>query len=189
MREAAERLHAEHPTFRSVNGTAEKTALPAASVDLVSAMQAFHWFDPAPTAAEFSRILKPGGRVVLVWNERRTDASPFLRDYEALIVEHGTDYGTVRHENVTDERLRAFYNNDYYERHVLPNEQRFDYAGLRGRLESSSYVPASGKPGYEPMIAALERLFARHQRRGEVRIEYDTRIYFGRLGKETSRQS
>lgn len=182
MRAAAERLLAGHASFRSIEGTAEKTGLPDASVDLVTAMQAFHWFDPTPTAAEFRRILKRGtGWVVLVWNDRRTD-SPFLAEYEALLNEYGTDFKKVRHENVDEGRLGQFFDHQGFEKHVLPNEQRLDYAGLEGRLLSSSYVPAAGAPGHAAMVAALKALFDRHQREGVVRLLYDTRVYCGRMG-------
>jgi SAM-dependent methyltransferase len=181
MRLAAERLLAGYGNFRSVEGTAEQTGLPDASIDLVTAMQAFHWFEPTPTAAEFRRILRrESGWVVLVWNDRRTD-SPFLAEYEALLNEYGTDFKTVRHENVDEGRLRQFFDQRGFEKHVLPNEQRLDYAGLEGRLLSSSYVPAVGAPGHAPMVAALKVLFDRHQRGGVVRLLYDTRIYCGRL--------
>jgi SAM-dependent methyltransferase len=55
MRQAAERLLAGWPGFRSVAGTAEATTLDAGSVDLVVAAQAFHWFDPDATRAEVVR--------------------------------------------------------------------------------------------------------------------------------------
>src|SRR3954468_20199343 len=81
MRHAAETLLKDHTSFHSVSGTAEATTLTEHSVDFVVAAQAFHWFNPKPTRAEFTRILKPGGWVVLMWNERRLDTNPFLRDY------------------------------------------------------------------------------------------------------------
>ena len=78
MREAAERRLRRHPRFTSVAGTAEATTLDDASADFVAAGQAFHWFDPERARTEFSRILKPGGWVVLAWNLRRKEATPFL---------------------------------------------------------------------------------------------------------------
>ena len=80
------------PVFTSVKGTAEATTLADGSVDLITAAQAFHWFDRARTRAEFERILKPGGWVALIWNDRQLDSTPFLREYEALLHEFGTDY-------------------------------------------------------------------------------------------------
>jgi ubiquinone/menaquinone biosynthesis C-methylase UbiE len=78
MREAGERRLNDHPRFTSVAGTAEATTLDDDSVDLVTAGQAFHWLDPERTRTEFARILEPGGWVVLVWNWRRKDKTPFL---------------------------------------------------------------------------------------------------------------
>ena len=88
MREAAERLLADHPNFTSVAGTAEATTLPGHSIDLATAAQAAHWFDLPKARQEFARILKPAGWAVLIWNERSTDASPFLRAYEELLVNY-----------------------------------------------------------------------------------------------------
>ena len=181
MRAAAEAMLGADPRFHSVDGTAEATALPDGSVDRVVAAQAFHWFDPARAGAEWRRILRPGGWIVLLWNTRRTDGTPFLRAYEALLREHGTDYAAVTHENVTDEALRTVLG-DGYARRVVPNRQVFDFAGLKGRLLSSSYAPGEGHPGHPAMMAALERIFHHHQRDGRVRFEYDTEIYFGRPG-------
>ena len=180
MRAAGERLLAAYPTFTSVDGTAEATTLPDTSVDLVAAGQAFHWFKPAPTRAEWRRILRPGGWAVLVWNVRRDDTA-FLRDYEVVLQTYGTDYAEVRHGNVHDADLAGFYGSGGPELRRLPNRQLFDLEGLIGRVFSSSYTPEPGHPNYEPLRAALAELFARHQQDGQVAFEYETRLYFGRL--------
>ena len=78
MRQAGERLLGDYPHFTSIDGTAEVTTLADKSVDIITAGQAFHWFDREKARAEFARILRPGGWVALVWNERRVDATPFL---------------------------------------------------------------------------------------------------------------
>jgi SAM-dependent methyltransferase len=180
MRAAAEALLSERPGFRSVDGTAAATGLPGASVDFVVAAQAFHWFDPSAAAVEWGRILRPGGWRVLLWNTRNTDASAFLRGYEALLREHGTDYAAVNHDDtVGDDALRMALGAGF-RRFAVPSAQRFDLAGLSGRLLSSSYAPAEGHPGHAPMMAALERLFAEHAEGGEVVFEYETEVYFGR---------
>ncbi|HYR08378.1 MAG TPA: class I SAM-dependent methyltransferase [Longimicrobium sp.] len=179
MRAAAEAMLGDDARFHSVAGSAEATTLPDASVDYVVAAQAFHWFDPAAVGPEWRRILRPGGWMVLLWNTRQTDSTPFLRAYEALLHEHGTDYASVNHENVTDESIRAVLG-EGYTRRVVPSAQVFDYEALKGRLLSSSYAPNVDHPGHAPMIAALERIFSEHQQDGRVRFEYDTEIYFGR---------
>lgn len=178
MRQAAERLLAGYPAFRSVDGTARATTLADHSVDLVIAAQAFHWFDGPETRAEFTRILKPGGKVALIWNERRTDSTPFLRDYEALLNRFGTDYADIRHENIGPESLRRFFP-DGYTLHTSFYRQSFDKESLEGRLLSSSYTPSPGHPDHEPMLAELRRLHELHQVSGLVNVDYDTRVYLG----------
>jgi SAM-dependent methyltransferase len=181
MREAAEKLLSDHRSFHSVNATAESTTLPTSSVALILAAQAFHWFDKQKARAEFTRILRPGGHVVLVWNERRTDATSFLRDYEDLLQNYATDYNTVRHENVDAPALAAFFAPSLYRTREFKNAQHFDYAGLESRLLSSSYTPAAHDPRRPPMLERLREIFDRHQRGGQVTFEYDTRSHYGQL--------
>jgi SAM-dependent methyltransferase len=180
MRDAAVALFGAHPKFRAVDGAAEATTLDAHSVDAVVAAQAFHWFDRRLFRDECLRILKPGGVVVLMWNVRRVNASAFGVAYEALLREFGTDYLAVRHENVSDDELAAFFGVPF-ERHVFENVQVLDREGLRGRLLSCSYVPAAGHPRYDAMLASLDLLFAAHQNRGSVAMEYELRLYASRL--------
>jgi len=182
MREAADEMLRAYPRFHSMAATAEDTGLASASVDFVVAGQAFHWFRVEETRQEFLRILRPQGFVVLMWNTRRTDSTPFLSGYEALLQEFGTDYREVNHANISEEVLRRFFGGRMPEVRKLPNEQVFDSDGLKGRLLSSSYVPAAGDPRHEAVLMALARLFDVYQQNGQVRFEYDTELYFGQLG-------
>lgn len=180
MREAGERLLAKLDRFTSVAGTAEATTLPDANVDFVTAAQAAHWFDSKRTRREFVRILRPGGWLVLLWNERLTDTTPFLRDYEQLLLTFGTDYEQVRHERTTD-AVNEFFDPILFQERAFANRQEFDYAGLEGRLLSSSYAPGPGHPKHQPMLRELHRLFDEHVSTGCVAFDYKTRVYFGRL--------
>jgi SAM-dependent methyltransferase len=147
---------------------------------MILSAQAFHWFDRERARAEFSRILKSPGFIALVWNVRKTDATPFLRDYEMLLQKFATDYMQVRHENVDESALRGFFLDGQLAKHTLPNVQHFDFDGLRGRLLSSSYAPAEGHPSHAPMLAELRRIFDLHQRHGKVSFLYDTEIVIGK---------
>lgn len=180
MRKAGERLLSHFPTFTSVNGKAEATTLPDASVHFVTAAQAAHWFDRVAARREFCRILKPAGWLVLLWNEREVDTTPFLRDYERLLLTYGTDYEDVRHERTTG-AVNDFFDPAPYQERVFPMRQEFDYAGLEGRLLSSSYAPGLGHPKHAPMLNALRRIFDQHASNGLVNFDYKTRVYFGRL--------
>ncbi len=180
MRAAAEEFLQSFENFRSTSGTSETTKLPDGSVDLVIAAQAFHWFEPDATRREFKRILKPGGYVALIWNERQLDSTPFLIEYEQLLLKYASDYEKVRHENIDQERLGTFFQTGFDQR-TFANQQIFDFDGLKGRLLSSSYMPAEGDENYQPMIAELKALFAKHDRDGKITILYDTNVYFSQL--------
>jgi ubiquinone/menaquinone biosynthesis C-methylase UbiE len=180
MREAAERLLTGYSCFTSVTGTAEETTLADRSVDLATAAQAAHWFDLAKARKEFARILKPGGWAVLLWNERCTDTTPFLREYEGLLLQYGTDYEKVRHENTTD-KIGNFFAPTLFEQRVFDMRQAFDYEQLEGRLLSSSYAPGEGHPQNETMLQDLRRLFDKHQVNDRIGMDYLTRVYYGRL--------
>jgi len=180
MREAAEELLANYAGFRSINGSSEETTLPDASVDFITAAQAFHWFRPKPTKTEFFRILKPDGYVALIWNIRQLDSTPFLREYEQFIIDHANDYGAVRHENITETEIAAFFDKGY-EKASFDNVQIFDFEGLRGRLFSSSYIPAEDTEKGVQTEKDLRALFARHSRKGRIEILYDTEIYYSKL--------
>lgn len=184
MREAGERLLSGFANFTSVAGTAEATTLADSSVDFVTAAQAAHWFDRVRTRKEFVRILKPGGWLVLIWNERETHTTPFLRDYEQLLLEYGTDYQDVRHERTTD-AVNEFFDPLPCQERTFAMRQEFDYAGLEGRLLSSSYAPGPGHPKHEPMIAELKRIFEKHASGRLVSFDYKTRVYFGRTGAKS----
>ncbi len=179
MRRAAETRLADYVTLTSVNAAAEATTLPAHTIDLISVGQAFHWFDAAQAKIEFQRILKPGGWVMLIWNKRSLERSPFMQAYEQLLFEYAPDYGPATHKNiVTDEVLDSFFN---YGVVTFDNLQQFDYEGLQGRLLSSSYAPLADHPNHAPMLAALRRLFEAYQMAGQVTFEYETRLYYGQV--------
>ncbi|MDD5563558.1 MAG: class I SAM-dependent methyltransferase [Thermoanaerobaculaceae bacterium] len=181
MRAEGARALAAQEGFVSVDGRAEATTLPDAGVDLVTAAQAFHWFDRPRARAEFARILKPGGWVALLWNLRRKDADAFAVAYERLLLEYATDYERVDHANVTDAVIAEFFHPGAFRLRVFSNRQVFDYDALEGRLLSSSYAPAAGHPNHAPMLAALRAVFDRYNEGGTVAFAYDTLVYFGRL--------
>jgi SAM-dependent methyltransferase len=182
MRNAGEQFLRGCPGFTSVEGTAEATTLTDHSVDFVTAAQAAHWFDRARARREFVRILRPDGWTVLLWNERRTGSTPFLREYEHLLLSYGTDYQEVRHERTTQE-IEAFFAPAPLQVRRFDHRQEFDYAGLEGRLLSSSYTPQADDARYGPMVRELQRIFDAHQVNGRVALEYDTQVYFGRLAE------
>ncbi len=179
MLEQARKSLRQFANFVAVRGTAEATTLKAGLADFVTAAQAFHWFDPGPTKREFKRILKPGGWVVLLWNER-VDTTPFNRAYEQLLVRFGIDYHKVK-PLWTKTALPEFFGSSGFRKAVFDNPQTFDRAGLTGRILSASYMPHRGHPNYPPMLGAIDNLFDEYQKNGEVRLEQETRMFYGKL--------
>ena len=182
MREVAERLFKDDPRFRSIDGSAESTTLPESSVDVIVAGQAFHWFDLPKTREEWVRVLKPGGWVVLMWNARELQTTPFLHDYEQLLLEFGTDYKDIRYEKAEDV-IEGFFAPDKFSLSSFPNRQVFDYEGLEGRVRSSSYTPEPDHPKFEPMMCQLRIVFDTYQENGYVNLDYETKVFYGRLSK------
>jgi ubiquinone/menaquinone biosynthesis C-methylase UbiE len=181
MRSAGELLLQGYKNFRSIPGTAESTTLPDKSVNLITAGQAFHWFDREQACSEFSRILKPDGWVVLVWNDRRIHTSPFLEDYEKLLLKYATDYQEVNHKNISRDVIASFFHPAGFEMTLFENHQVLNFEGLQGRLLSSSYIPEVEHPNHLAMLKELRSLFDLHQVNESVRFEYDTVVYYGQL--------
>lgn len=179
MRQAAEDYLAQYTRFTSVNGRSEATTLPAHSVDFVTAGQAFHWFQWQETRTEFRRILKPGGIVALVWNERRQQADSFEDAYDAWLQEIPGEYRQVVHTSRQDE-IGLFFNGRYQLR-TFPNQQIFDFASLTGRFLSSSYAPLPADPLYLTMMTHLRQLFDQYAENGRITFHYQTRLYYNAL--------
>jgi len=182
MREAAEKFLASCKNFKSIEATAENTTLKNASIDTIIAGQAFHWFDRSQAKTEFKRILKPNGYVVLMWNDRQTNTTDFLKVYEDFLQMFGTDYKEVNHKNTQDKKIfNEFFGEGNYKEKVVDNFQDVDFTGLKGRVLSSSYMPNEGHKDFDFMISCLKKIFMRYQEKGTVRLSYDTKIYYGQL--------
>lgn len=181
MREAGEHYLASYPNFDIRDASAENTGLSDASVDFVLAGQAFHWFPLRETRAEFARIVKPQGWVILIWHDRATEGTPFLRAYEDFLHRHAIDYARVQHRQVANpETIGKFFAPQEVRLISLHAQQRFDMDGLRGRLLSSSYIPREGEKA-EAMLREFPDFFTPFLADGHVAVEYETKIFYGHL--------
>lgn len=161
------------------DGTAEETGLPDDSVDAIVAAQAFHWFEPKPTAKEWRRVSREPHRVGLIWNQRLTEVDSFSAAYEELLARRATDYKEVDHRR-SESRIGSFFPGTLA-RATFPNAQEVDWNGFRGRAASSSYVPAPGHPHHDAFYDALRGIFEEHARSGRVTIRYATNLYVSTL--------
>jgi ubiquinone/menaquinone biosynthesis C-methylase UbiE len=160
-----------------LDAAAEATTLADASIDMVAAGRAFHWFDKDRALAEFRRILKPGGWVALVSVGRAhgdrgdgsTDpaTSPTLDEqsagFERLLVAHGTDYNYVRGGYRVHENMRELFGPEAEVHQAeIHGTQQLDWAAFRGHAMSLSVVPQPDHPNYEAFQRELRVYFDSH---------------------------
>lgn len=167
--------------FFPVHKTAEQTGLQSHTIDAVTAAQAFHWFNQELARDEFRRILKPEGWVFLVWNERKNTGSEFAELYESVLRDCSTEYAKVGHRNTPDQTILDWFENPEATTERFPNAQTMDLEGFLGRVYSSSYVPAAGTPEREAIAERLIDLFNRCQQHGRIELDYETKVFFGKL--------
>jgi len=180
MRAAAEVYLAQYPLFKSINATAEAIHLPDHSVHLITAGQAFHWFDHVPTRKEFTRILVPGGWVVLVWNLFTNPGTPFVDAFERFWQKY---INPREHFNqrTRPEDIDRFFGAEGPVEIGVANPQVCDFEMLKGRVLSSSMSPPADNPLFPVMLDELRAIFDQHQEAGTVTLEYDTRMVYGKL--------
>jgi len=179
MREMAESSLICHPSFRSVPGSAESTTLPDRSVDLITAAQSFHWFDRERARIEFKRILRPGGRVLIVFYTR-VIRSDLAREFDRILKDYGNDYEKVDHRNITMDVIMTFFGGPV-EKRSFPSVQRMDRDLFFGRLRSVSYLPLPGEEGHEILMENMNDLFQKYQKEGILDFDYVTDLYWGSL--------
>ncbi len=206
MRAAAEYVLRQYPTFTSIAASAEATSLAEGSVDVVTAGQAFHWFDHERSKKEFARILVPGGWVVLVWNRQKTAGTPFLVALEQFWQTYLTREGlqaVATGQNLTlllqktnavyrwrldpgrvsQELIAPFFGNNGFALQTFENPQTYDFEGLKGRVLSGGSAPQADHPRYTEMLETLEAIFHVHQVNGRVTINYETQLWYGQLSR------
>lgn len=171
----AESAPADCPQPEYRTGKAEATGLESGSVDAVICAQSFHWFQPEAALQEFHRILKPGGWVDLLWNER-DETNPFTAEYGAAL-RLAPDTAAIEASRAS--AGDALLQNPLFisgERVVFQHAQTLTEDAMLGRVFSTSYAPREPKAA-EALAASLRDAFHRHERDGHVVMAYDTLVY------------
>lgn len=168
MRAACEQLAERWPKLHTNNGTAEQTGIKDASIDLVTAGRAFHWFDQKRALPEFRRILKPGRWVALISAGRSKHGSVQSETYERLLMEHGIDYAYVREGYRVHENMNDLFPGGEVRQTEIPGEQKLSFEELVGQTMSLSVAPLEGHPKHAAMLQALEQFFVQFATDGRL---------------------
>ncbi|MGF1590617.1 MAG: class I SAM-dependent methyltransferase [Pleurocapsa sp.] len=177
MRQAAE----SHPLVENSDRSAENTELPGESVDLVTCFQSFHWFDPELTLPEFARILKPEGKIALIWNDRDFQGQDeFTRQHEHIIAQASNNSPIhSRLDGHIYSSLDSFFTSVNH--YTFPYQQAFTRDSLIGLALSASYIPRTGQ-AHQLLIENLTQLHQEYRNENDlVYLQYKTSVYLSYL--------
>jgi SAM-dependent methyltransferase len=181
MLEACRVLAAHEPALEVVQGSAEVTALPDASVDLIVVGRAMHWFDWPRAHREFQRILRPDGWVLVATNGHRDSGTAVSNRLSEIPRKWRTDSAEADTRRDFNERLREFFDTSNWQRTTLHHSMTVDFPTLLGYAESLSAIPRPGERGYEGMVAELRAVFEEYQRDGLLVTPLTCNLHLGRL--------
>lgn len=178
MRKKAEEKLSVYKDFCSVDGTDGNTALPDNSVDYITVAQAFHWFDASAFRKECQRILKPDGKVLIVYNSRDEEAE-CTKALAALRGKYNPEFHGFSN-GISNEKCMAFFNGDCQVFHA-DNSQIYDRQGYVNRVLSSSYSLKENDERYEEYLSDINKIFDTYEVDGEIKIPTYTVAYTGKL--------
>lgn len=179
MRNVCDRECGAFVRYRSVEGTAESMPLAPASVDLVTAAQAFHWFDVERARAECLRVLTPRGNVALIWNDRDM-GDPLHPALDEVFQAFGGEKRSalVAHEDRS--HVQAFFGTARPDVSSWPHEHSIAIEGLIALAFSRSYMPERSTSTGAAAIESLRRVFERFSTDGRLTVRYRTALFLGR---------
>jgi len=177
MRHQAERDFAGFTNFVSVDGKAERTKLQRKSIDLITAGEALHWFNPSRTTREFSRIARPGCHLCVVYTRWKRGAK-IRRDYLRFIRKYEHDLANV--PEMSRKLATPYFAGGKCLRFKLQGSRTLDFQGLKGMTLSFSFMPTLEEAERsEEFNAALQKVFDSNESNGQLRFPYETTVLLG----------
>ena len=160
MRAAADHWLSDMPGYRSAEGSAEHLPLADCSVDLITAAQAFHWFEVDAARSECLRALRPRGQVALIWNDRRSE-DPLHAALDGLFDQFGGAKRTalVAHEDRSE--VPRFFGSTPAREFAWPHQHHLSAAALVSLVFSRSYMPARDSATGQAVEDSLRGVFER----------------------------
>jgi SAM-dependent methyltransferase len=165
------------PGASAILGNAEVIPLPDSHADVVTAAQAFHWFEHAVSLPEIARVLRPGGRLALVWNNR-DDHEPWVAKLSTTIGSETVERGDA------EEPVNASGLFEPVEKTTFVWAQHLDRATLRDLVLSRSCCAARLPAERERVLSEVNALFDEHATHGELELPYVTECYRAALRRK-----
>lgn len=165
-----------------MNAPAESTGLADNSVGLVTAAQAFHWFDEDKFKTECRRILIKGGKAAIIFNERDYEDCEISRECNLICMKFCEAFHTGHMGKRTIEQGDLFLRNEYFsnvEYFCCENNMEADCGGFVGDTLSRSYALKKGDKDYEPFVEELKQAFSKYSDNGKVTVKYKAKCYLG----------
>lgn len=163
-----------------VMASAENTGLPEHSFDLITAAQAFHWFDADLFREECKRLLTENGRVAIIYNSRIRTAVTIDRD--AVFMKYCTEFAQRKNKNHAEED--EFLMNEYFSSVDLfqcETPVMMTWEHFIGDALSRSHSPMNNDPCFKAFVAELREVFDKHQKYGKVSVSYNSTCYTGKF--------
>lgn len=182
MRAAADIQLGGMDGYRGVEGCAESIPLAAASVNLITAAQAFHWFEVDRAREECLRVLVPEGQVALIWNDRVPD-DPLHLALDEVFAEFGGEKraALVAHEDRSD--VPRFFGAFRPEEYSWPHEHYLNEDRFQSLVFSRSYIPERNTPAGLEVALRVRRIFERFVENATLMVRYQTVAVLGRPSK------
>lgn len=181
MRNIATNELCTYKEYHAINGTANNTTLAHHSVDFITTAQAFHWFEVEAFSKECRRIIKPNGKVILVWNIRDITAKENQASQTIFAKFCPKFKGFSGGIQKDDERIKKFFQNEY-EYVTFDNPLYYDKNKFIHRSLSSSYSLKEGDTNYPEYLNELAALFEKYSTNGILTVSNQTVAYIGTIG-------
>lgn len=180
MRKTAQSLFSQYGNYLSVNGDAQNTSLKSHSIDIITAAQAFHWFDTEKFRKECIRILKPDGIVILVWNSRIPTAELNIHHAEIMKKYCPGFYGFSGGDDTIPKLVDRFFEG-HYSKKVYDNYLHYTKDMFLNINNSKSYSLDSNDINYKAFTEKISELFDRYSENGILTVPDQTIAYWGKL--------
>ena len=165
-----------------VSASAENTGIEQCSIGLITVAQAFHWFDEELFKKECERILEPGGKLAVIFNERERKEGTIDSERDKICQMYCGAYHS-RHVGMrTNEEGDMFLRNEYFSKveiFTAENNVELNKQAFVGDTLSRSYAINESDENFTKFIEELENIFSRYEQNGFVTVKYTATCYLG----------